>query len=163
VDLRNAAYNIRKRVGLENQLYFPVVEFMEIVLPELIPDFEYEILNMDEMGVKHGETFPDSKKIVLREDVYNGAVDGKGRDRFTIGHEIKHCLFDDSERVKLYRVEPNIKIKPFYDPEWQANAFSGELLMPYHLMGGLSIEEIIEKCGVTADAAITQLKASKLI
>ena len=160
-DLRAAAYQIRKAIGLENQLYFPIVEFMELIMPDLVPGFEYTVLSANEMGVKHGETFPDSKRIVLREDVYYGVIAGKGRDRLTVGHEIKHCLFDDSEVVKLYRIDPDMKIKPYIDPEWQATAFSGELLMPYHLINGMSVESIIRECGVTEDAVITQLKANK--
>jgi Zn-dependent peptidase ImmA (M78 family) len=157
-NLREAAFNLRKTLGLENQLYFPVVEFLEFAMPQLIPDFEYEILPVEQMGNKHGETQPDNRKIALRADIYERAVNGEGRDRFTVAHEIKHCLFDDSERVKLYRVAPDYVIKRYVDPEWQADAFAGELLIPYHLMRGLSIDEIVRKCGVTKSAAQTQLR-----
>ncbi|MDR2360242.1 MAG: ImmA/IrrE family metallo-endopeptidase [Oscillospiraceae bacterium] len=158
---RKAAYEIRALFGLENQLYFPIVEFMEMGMPQLISGFEYEISDETEMGVKHGETFPDNKKIVLREDVYYGAIAGKGRDRLTIGHEIKHCLFDDSETVKLYRIDSDVEIPAYIDPEWQANAFAGELLMPYHLIGGMSVEDIMRECAVSEDAVRTQLKVNK--
>jgi len=160
-NLRDAAYLIRKMVGLENQLYFPIVEFMELVMPKICPGFDYKYIDADAMGAKHGETFPDRKTILLREDVYYRAVAGKGRDRFTIAHEIKHCLFDGSNRVKLYRLEPDFVVKPFIDPEWQADAFAGELLMPYHLINGLTVKEIMRECGVTEDAVRTQLKANK--
>lgn len=70
-DIRRFVKKIKKLVGLENELYFPIVEFLENILPEIIPDFQLEILPRLVMGDKHGETFPDRNIIRIREDVYD--------------------------------------------------------------------------------------------
>jgi len=49
-------------------------------------------------------------------------------------------------------------IKPYEDPEWQADCFAGELLMPYHLIQEMSKEEIMQKCKVSFTAACNQSK-----
>jgi Zn-dependent peptidase ImmA (M78 family) len=48
-------------------------------------------------------------------------------------------------------------LKPFEDPEWQADCLAGELLMPYDLIKGMSDEEVALQCGVTMAAAKYQL------
>ena len=53
------------------------------------------------------------------------------------------------------------KIRSFEDPEWQAKCFAGELLIPAHLVGDLTPEEISEKCGVSYDAAVVQYKSMR--
>mgnify|MGYP000952505712 FL=1 len=44
------------------------------------------------------------------------------------------------------------------DPEWQANAFAGELMAPYDLVKNMSVEEISEKCGMSMTAASIQYR-----
>lgn len=157
--VRLYARKVRRLVGCENQLEFPIVEFLEKTLPELDEDFTLEILEASEMGECHGKTYPDAHKIQLREDVYNNAVTGKGRDRLTVAHEIAHYLLHENCNVALARADSNI---PAYkDPEWQATAFGGELLVPAHLVQGMTPEEVAYKCGVSLAAAKYQLKKQR--
>lgn len=57
-DIRRYIRKIKKMVGLEDTLYFPILPFLENILPVLIPDFQLEIVPITEMGNKHGETYP---------------------------------------------------------------------------------------------------------
>ena len=88
-DIRRMAKKFRKRLGIENVIYVDVLRILEIDMPNLFPNFDYEILTEEQLGV-HGLTTPDENKIYIREDVYNGAARGEGRDRLTIMHEIFH-------------------------------------------------------------------------
>lgn len=151
---------LKERVHLENELYFPVVQFLENILPILIPEFQLEIVPQKEMGNKHGETYPSRNLIRIREDVYLGAVDGCGRDRLTIAHEIGHLFLHEDDFIALCKLAPNEKLRPFEDPEWQANAFGGELLASAYLIKGMTAAEVSEQCGVSMDAAKVQLKAA---
>ena len=126
-----------------------------------VPGFNYEIISKKEMPDKYGETFPDQKLILLREDVYLGAAKGNGRDRFTVAHEIGHLLLHQKDTISLPRLTPHKKIKRYENPEWQADAFAGELLMPAHLINGMSISEVQKQCGVSAKAAQYQLNSLK--
>ena len=49
---------IKEKVGKERSLYFPIVKFAEIILPQIFSDYEFDVVSMKEMGNKHGETFP---------------------------------------------------------------------------------------------------------
>lgn len=89
------------------------------------------------MGGLHGLTDPKTGDMYIREDVYNGACQGKGRDRFTIGHEFAHLLLHDNLVLGLARVDKNIKVEIYRDPEWQANVFAGEFLIPTDCIGGM--------------------------
>ncbi len=157
-DIRRIVREIRRGTNMEYILYFPIVRFLENILPLLIPNFQLEIVLKDEMGNKHGETYPSKKLIRIREDVYLNAIEGSGRDRLTIAHEIGHLLLHDDDSIALCRLEPNEKLKAYEDPEWQADAFGGELLASSYLIKGLTNAEVQEKCGVSEAAANVQLK-----
>ena len=153
--------HLKKEAHLTDELYFPVVPFLENVLPILVPDFQLEILSKKEMGYKHGETRPSEKLIRIREDVYLGAVAGHGRDRMTIAHEIGHLFLHANDSISLCKLAPNEKLRAFEDPEWQADAFGGELLAPMGLIKGMEAREVCKKFGVSLKAAQVQLKAAE--
>ncbi len=158
-DIRQLVRTIRRGTDMEYTLYFPIVRFLENILPILLPEFQLEIVPKEEMGNKHGETYPSKNLIRIREDVYLNAIDGSGRDRLTIAHEIGHLLLHDEDSIALCRLEPNEKLKAYEDPEWQADAFGGELLASSYLIKGLTSTEVQEKCGVSEAAANVQLRA----
>jgi Zn-dependent peptidase ImmA (M78 family) len=135
------------------------VPFLENVLPILIPDFQLEIVPMEEMGNKHGETYPSKNLIRIREDVYLRAIEGEGRDRLTIAHEIGHLFLHEDDSIALCRLATNEKLKPYEDPEWQADAFGGELLASSYLIAGMDAMSVSQKCGVSMAAAQVQLKS----
>ena len=70
-DIRRYVYMLKKKVGLEEELYFPILPFVENVLPMLIPDFQFQVVPVAEMGVKHGETYPSKNLIRIRIPVRN--------------------------------------------------------------------------------------------
>lgn len=157
--IRKFIRQLKRSVGLEYELYFPIIPFLENILPIFVTDFQLEILPVEEMGNKHGETYPSKSIIRIREDVYIRAAYGKGRDRLTIAHEIGHLFEHEDDAVSLCRLAPGERLKPYEDPEWQANAFGGELLASSYLIDGMSAREVSQKCGVTLSAARVQLNS----
>lgn len=151
-DIRSMAYTIRQMVGLEDKLYFPIVEFIELCLPQIEPDFQLIIETRETMGNCHGLTFPDQKIIKIRDDVYENAIAGSGRDRLTFAHELFHLLQHSNNHISFARTDDK-KVITYCDPEWQADAFGGELLIPKHLINDISIDEIISGCNVSCAAA----------
>jgi Zn-dependent peptidase ImmA (M78 family) len=156
-ELSEFAKMVRKVTEMENVLYFPIINFMESVLPQIFPEFYLVIGTQKEMGNRHGITCRDENYIMIREDVYDGACRGEGRDRFTCAHEVGHFLLHSNSSVKLARLEKGLKIKPYEDPEWQANAFAGELLVPNYLVKGMKAIKISLDCGVSVEAARIQI------
>ena len=160
--IRKASNLIRKFYSAKygDEIKIDVIKLLEVILPSLDDEFEYDYVTRDVLGNKHGLTKPDEMKILIREDVYLGALENKGRDRMTIGHEIGHLILHNEESVSFAREfeEP----KTYEDPEWQAKAFAGELLIPFEFaVENPSISKIAEVCGVSRKAAETHLNALK--
>jgi Zn-dependent peptidase ImmA (M78 family) len=153
-DIRKLAFEVRRVFMQDKSPYFDIVRFVENGLSYIWSDYDYEICAVDEMNDNHGLTDVKKHTIKIREDVYEGAVAGNGRDRFTLAHEVGHLIIHSGQNFKLARG----KIKVYEDPEWQADVFGGELLVPAHLMKGASLEDIIMDCGVSTAAARCQIK-----
>lgn len=134
--------------------------------------FVYDILEREIMGNNHGITFPDKKLMFIREDVYEGAANGVGRDRLTIAHEFGHLLmhtrpvmarksFREGAYLKAAFSCLGIANKPakaetpaFRSSEWQANCFGGELLMSAdHIHHCKDSWDAMQLFGVSLEAA----------
>lgn len=151
--------SIRRALGVENKLYFDVINFLELIMPKIFPNFVYEICSIAEMGNLHGKTIPSEVKICIREDVYTGACEGKGRDRLTIAHEIGHLFLHNEHSVSFCRLKPNGEIPNYCDADWQADVFAGELLAPSYLIKNMTVKDIHNACAVSLDCASRQLYA----
>lgn len=153
--IRTTANQFRKILGLEEEAHLPLGHILE-VLPLCMEGFVLAITPREEM-TEHGRTQADNRVMEIREDVYDGMRGGIGRDRFTVAHEIGHLLLHDGVVAVYPRGEASHP--PYRDSEWQANTFAAELLMPIHLITGLSRpEEVAQLCGVSCDAARVRLE-----
>ncbi|MFR8644446.1 MAG: ImmA/IrrE family metallo-endopeptidase [Monoglobus pectinilyticus] len=72
----------------------------------------------------------------------------------TVMHEIAHYLLLCVNGVKLQRNFNKQVVKAYCDPEWQAKCLAGEIMIPAHLVAGMDLFDVIEKCGVSRDAAV---------
>ena len=160
-DLRNLARRFRELLRLDEVLYFPIVELLD-VLTEIFDDFNYEIVEDNVLPKNvHGDTDIRTGHIRIKQTVYDGACNGEGRDRMTIAHEIGHYFTLCFCGFKLERNFGGGKIITFRDPEWQAKCFAGELMVPAHRVKGMTVDKIAEKCGVSFAAASVQHKHLK--
>ena len=156
IKLRAYAKKIRELTKTPEDEPFPVVPFLEIVLGAW--NYEMDIVPDEDTKTTYAETIPSLKIFRIRESVYDNAIEGSPRDRFTIAHEIGHLFLHDDVSVSFARNEKSI---PAYkDPEWQANTFAAELLVPLSHIRGLTIEEIAKKYSVSKKVA--QIQASYL-
>ncbi len=90
--------------------------------------------------------------------VYIGAVNGNGRDRMTIAHEIGHYFTLCFCGFSFQRNYNNGPVAAYNSPEWQAKCFAAELLIPAHLTQNMQPWEIAYECGVSSEAAQYQYK-----
>lgn len=154
--MRALARGVRLLLGINPcQLYIDVTRVLEKI-SELDPNFSFEIVDDDklESGVQ-AQTDIVKDKILVKESVYKGAIKNIGRDRMTIAHELLHLILHQPSSLTLYR--RNDKIPTYKNPEWQAECFAGELLMPYEKIKTMSEPEIVDKCKVSQIAAHYQL------
>lgn len=158
--IRELVKMIRKCCGLQHVEYIPVPLVFEHVMQIFFPDFQWEIKSPSEM-MEEGLTLSADKTIYIRQDVYEKACHGDGRARFTIMHEIGHLFLHRPDRVALCRLPYGKSLKPFENPEWQADTFAAEFLMDADIVHGLNYKEISKRCGVTYGAAKTRVDILK--
>lgn len=155
-DLRALARDVRLLLGINPcQLYIDITRVLEKI-SELDPNFSFEIVDNDELKYDvQAQTDIVKDKILIKESVYMGAIRNVGRDRMTIAHELLHLILHQPSSLTLYRRNGEIPI--YKNPEWQAECFAGELLMPYERIKNMSESEIVDKCKVSQIAAHYQL------
>ena len=154
-DIRQKTLQLRKMFRLDQKFKFPIVKFMEM-LPEFIEDFDFQIWPTYAMKNYHGLTM-DNGLVVIREDVYIKAANDDGCARDTMAHELGHWFLHRGK--KAHARIANGPVPAYESPEWQAKAFSGELLVPFHLIDkSMTADEVARLCGVSRSAAAYQLK-----
>lgn len=158
--IRDYSTRLRGWLGLDREPYVDVERLVDIVLPSVIPAFHYDVRTKGEMGDKHGEADPSDMRISLREDVYQGMVNGVGRDRFTTMHEVAHLLLHQPDRIILNRTTQTKALQAFRDPEWQANCLAGEFLGSHLFLSRYSnCYELADAVGLSYQAAEVQWSA----
>ena len=101
-------------------------------------------------------------KPILRKHIiyYNDNVESNGRIRFTIAHELGHCLL--GHNTKGHTNYRNSEIDNKDDPnETAANIFARDILMPatvLHSLGVNSPEQISRLCNVSMQSAEIRFK-----
>ena len=161
-DLRAIALRIREAFGLRDCLYFPIVDFMEHMMPKMFDNYNWEIIDDDELP-----TNQDAVTVIengfgtvrIKQSVYDGACDGDGQHRMTIAHEVVgHFIPMCVLGFEFYRSYGDEEIEAYRDPEWHAKCLAGEFMMAYHLVGEDKPKQLMEKCGVSQSAARYQRK-----
>lgn len=131
--------------------------------------FDYRTLPDDnEIFEEKEEGYTDTSTgiIYLKESVMEEACKNSyKRGTFTLIHELGHYLLHYIQSgVKLTRVPDDEKVPIFCDPEWQANTFASEFLMPFEECLQLSVEEIRRTYHVSRKAAEVRFnKINKII
>ncbi len=157
-DIRDLATVIRASIRADSTEKFPILEFLEKVMCVFDEDFHIEVVDKSIMGDIHGLACIDEHCIKIREDVYNRAYLGCGRDRFTLAHELGHYLLHDARSISLARLGETKNVQAYRNPEWQADTFAAELLMPVELITTDDTEWISNTFGVSKQAAQIRLK-----
>lgn len=164
-DLETIAFEIRKRLDPENlTLTSPmnVEKLVGIKMPQWF-GWEPDFVETLPFGVE-GYTDPQTMSVVVRGTTIEAARKGDPRSRFTVIHEFCHVVLHRKELTerlitltlsgdRLYR-QHRSQLKPYEDPEWQANFLAAALLMPK-----ASVEKI-RKASENNEEAAARIAAS---
>ena len=156
--IRSTAHAVRQLCSPAEKA--DIVGFLECTMPTLNEDFSFEVVPSSDLHpTEHARTYPDQLIIVCREDVYERACDGKGRDRMTLAHELGHLILHDG--IPLSRQEEvDAELLPYRTSEWQADCFGGEfLVLPSVARKYVTPAAVAGACGVSVRAAKIQLRA----
>jgi IrrE N-terminal-like domain len=149
--IREFADKVRSAFVEDAQIEFPIMDVLEFRMAGLLDGFYIDIRDRKSMGEDEGRVVAGKNAIALREDVYEGAWSGNGRDRFTASHEFAHFLLHRT--VTMARVRDDAD-KIYCDAEWQADTFAGTLLMsPRHLHRFKDADDAAEACKMSPPAA----------
>lgn len=164
--IRAYAWYLRVQFGMDTSRYIPLDALLEVLSCPIgsrdEPLVNLEIVDDDELPGKYAVYYPQRNLLKIRESVYLGACDGNGRDRFTIAHELGHLFLHRYAEVTLSRSDSEMgKIPPYCDPEWQANTFASEFLIPYDMVQGMTAQEVSKACGTSLEASQIALKQQK--
>jgi len=156
-EIRQIAQKFRDICQISDRPYADVVRLLEADALGLV-GFNWEVVSTEELADEHGLTLLNERFVQIREDVYEGALAGSGRDRMTIAHEMGHAILHSD--VQLARMAPNAgKPEAFRCPEWQAKCFAGEFLIDLRqLEHPMSIFQVASEFGVSTQAAGVQLR-----
>lgn len=72
--IRRDAYLLRSKLGLTNKLYFPILPFLENVLPQIDPSFNMEIFEDCDLPGIFAEYIPSINVIRVKRSVYEAAA-----------------------------------------------------------------------------------------
>lgn len=171
--LRMKATAVRKEYGIPLKDPFPIVHFLECTLSEQDPHFSFEVVEACRLQpTEHARTtrLGNDAVMMIREDVYDGACNGLGRDRFTLAHEFGHYLLHlplgaspvhnssswFPRTIEEYAKPQGKDPRSYLNSEWQADAFAGELLMPAEIIRNLEEPEIVKRFVVSKETAHRQ-------
>ena len=123
-NIRKDTYELRKIMGLNEVFYFPIIEFLELVLPQIDPEFYVEPVDDDLLPGRMAETVPEDHLIRVRVSVYDAACKGHTWARKIMAHELGHYIYHDARRVAYATPEAGAQIPKVFLPEYQADVFA---------------------------------------
>ncbi len=162
--IRNIANLTRILLGAPNDKPLDVVKSLDILTNKLAKQtFNYMVLpDNDPLFEKKEEAKTDVLvgTIYIKESVFNDAAHKRYcRAHYTIAHEIGHFILHRAlNALNFARTSETGSYKVYENPEWQADTFASEFLMPYEQCLELSPEEIRRKYHVSKAAANTRYR-----
>lgn len=157
--IREIASTLRMNAGLSPAEPFPALHFLELAMPVLVDNFDWEIVESLPDGNEAraypdgAPHHPDGPVIQLLTQVYEKAAKNNGRARLTVLHECGHVLLHRHVAVH-HRGPRGAELNTCENSEWQASQIAAELLMPVESFSSPgSLEEYIARMGVSREAA----------
>lgn len=150
--IKKLANDLRVSCNVSPDTFFPIKDY--ILSLHNKGELTYQILEDDDPLFGNDEltlAFYSDKDntIYVKDKVDAGSEENDYRSNFTLAHELFHymqvklldCKFEEVDRTESYM-----------DPEWQADEFAGQLLIPEEYTN-LSDEEISERFHVSLECA----------
>lgn len=161
--LRKEAYMLRKKFGFEQEKIFPIMEFIELILPQIDPDFQLVLEEDLDLPGRAAETIPELHLIRVKQSIYDAACQGAYWPRTVMAHELGHYLCHAEESVTYAYLSVGERLPNLYNAEKQADIFSAELLAPIHLIDETSDYLVSKHFGVPKSVARIQMNQARKV
>lgn len=161
IEIRRYAMKIRNLLGFYNRQFIhapKLFDSLSIIFDNAGLSFDYVVLpDDDEIFENKEEAYTDMSTgvIYIKQSVMEQACRRSyKRGAFTLIHELGHYLLHYLQNdVRLTRVSDDVEVPIYCDPEWQADTFASEFLMPYDECINMEPEEIRKTYHVSRKAA----------
>lgn len=152
-DISLIASNIRKKYNIELDQAFPILEYLDYLYGEGLLSIQL-IDDNDPLLDKSTPAVYNAKDnfIYIKEAVLEEIECGNYRSNFTLAHELFHYLQHQVLGFSFEEVEDR---KTYEDPEWQANEYAGELLVPKKYLD-FEENELVNKFRVSLECVLTR-------
>lgn len=127
-DISLIASNTRKKYNIKPDDAFPILEYIDYLFGEGLLSIQL-IDDNDPLLDKNTPAVYNAKDnfIYMKVSVLEEIECGNYRSNFTLAHELFHYLQHQVLGFEFGKVDER---KTYEDPEWQANCYAGELLLP---------------------------------
>ena len=153
--IRKVAEELRKTYDVPSDTFFPIYDYIMELCD--LDSLNYQILEDNDKFFDEGEYakyngldntiyVKDSVDAELNEEDIIGY-----RSNFTLAHELFHYMQVQVLDFKFEDVDD--KVQSYCDPEWQANEFAGQLLLPEKYLD-LEADELVERFHVSKECAL---------
>jgi hypothetical protein len=158
-NIEGYACALRSALGIQPSDRVDMLRLIELVLPNALDGFQYEIVPDEELGEAEATTSTTVRLIKISESCYEAARHGQPRPQFTLAHEFGHLMLHTGKPAAMARGE----IKAFADPEWQADNFAGSFLAPKAMVDTCpSTSSLMTKSGLSREASELRLRILKI-
>lgn len=155
VEIENYANNLRRELGISSNSPFPILKVIEkfhndgLLTIQYLED-EHRIFE-DNTPAKYN---PRENFIYVKESVLEKLENHEYRANFTLAHELFHYF-----QCQVLGFEfKDVECCPSYEnPEWQADEFAGQLLIPTKfVVGKCDTKMIAEAFNVSESCVVTR-------
>ena len=158
-DIADIARRVREDYKIKNGDCFPILEYINYLYDQellgiAILDDNDPYLDKDTPAVYNAA----DNFIYLKESVINEIECENYRSNFTLAHELFHYLQNQILNFTFEEVEDR---KTYEDPEWQANCFAGELLLPDEYLSNKDNEYLAKHFQVSMECVLTRKVKTK--
>lgn len=166
--MAKVAIKYRHEFNLAHSEFVNIIELLEFKLPALYPGFRLVVRSKTDLA-EEAVTQTKSDRILVREDIYNGACEGDAYSRFVLAHELGHFLLHKETLRDLHtdlagEYSENVKnLNSLESAEDQATIFARHFLVPPAIAFRYKtdIDTLCRKTGVPHDEAAAAITISK--
>lgn len=158
--IENVAETLRSIFQLDPVKRVQMVNLVESVLPEVLPDYLFSVLPDEDMPGMAGITAIGEYTICLAESTYVALCNGDPDARMIAAHEFGHLILHSQQAPQLAkRTTADERV----DPEWQADRFAEAWMMPWDGVAKCrSANHVAAKYSVPDDVAARRFAEVKM-
>lgn len=155
VEIEKFANNLRRELGISSNSPFPVLEVIEKFHGDGLLTIQYleddDPLLEEDTPAKYNSA---ENFIYVKESVLEELENHEYRANFTLAHELFHYF---QCQVLGFEFEEVENCYSFEEPEWQADEFAGQLLVPTkYIVGDCDTRLIAEVFNVSESCVVTR-------